>query len=330
MSPAKKSKANSLCVLTGNANRELAQEICDTLDIPLSGAEIRRFSDGEIWVSIKDNVRGKDVFIIQPTSNPVNEHLMELLIMIDAARRASAQRITAVIPYYGYARQDRKDKPRVSITAKLVANMLTAAGTSRVLTIDLHAGQIQGFFDIPLDHLYGSIVLIDAIRALKLKNLVVVAPDAGSAKRCRAFATILKTSLAIVDKRRPEANEVRVEDIVGDVKGHNVIIVDDMIDTAGTLVMAADALADKGAKEIYACCTHAVFSGRAMERIDRSRIAQVIVTNTIRIPGYLSPKIRVVSIAGLLARAIANIHKESSVSKLFPTPDANPKARLMA
>lgn len=321
---------DNLVVISGNSNRELAREICDHLEIPLGDADVSHFSDGEVMASINENVRGKDVFIVQPTSQPVNEHLMELLILIDAANRASARRVTAVMPYYGYARQDRKDRPRVSITAKLVANMLTAAGASRVLTIDLHAGQIQGFFDIPLDHLYGSTVLVDTVRNLNLQDPVIVAPDTGSAKRCRAFATSLNCPLAIVDKRRPHANEVEVMDIVGDVRDRNVVLVDDMIDTAGTLVMASEALAKEGAREIHACCTHAVLSGRAMERIDRSAIKKVIVTNTIKHCGYVSPKIQVVTVGPLLAKAIWNIHAETSVSTLFLTEDANPKARLMA
>src|SRR5512139_3981229 len=267
-------------VFTGNANPVLAKEICERMNIPLGNAVVTRFSDGEINVQVMDNVRGSDVFVVQPTANPVNRHLMELLIMIDALKRASAFRITAVLPYYGYSRQDRKVQPRVPITAKLVADLITAAGANRVLTMDLHAGQIQGFFNIPVDNLFAAPVLLDYIRSKKFKNLAVVSPDAGGVERARAFAKRLEASLAIIDKRRDKPNVAQVMNIIGDVKGHDCLLLDDMVDTAGTLTEGASALKTNGASKIYAACTHAVLSGPAITRINESAIDEVIATNT--------------------------------------------------
>lgn len=306
-------------IFSGNANPGLANEICKYLAVNLSKAFVGRFSEGEVRVRIEDNVRGKDVFIIQPTCPPVNDNLMELLIMTDAIRRSSAKRITAVIPYFGYARQDRKDMPRVPITARLVANILTAAGTSRVLTIDLHASQIQGFFDIPLDHLFAVKVLMGYFEKKKIKNLVVVSPDVGGIKMARAYAKRINASLAIVDKRRVDDKETEVMNILGEVKGKNVVLVDDMITTAGSLVEAAQALKDAGAKDIYAAVTHPVLSGPAVERIKNSALKEVLVTNTIPVDASnrANNKVRVLSIAPLLGEAIKRIHGEESVSSLF-------------
>ena len=308
-----------MLVFSGRANSLLAANICKYLDIPVGETVIRDFSDKEIYVRIEENVRGGDVFVIQPTCCPGNTNLMELLIMIDALRRSSAKRITAVIPYYGYARQDRKCEPRVPITSKLVADLLETAGTDRVLTVDLHAGQIQGFFNIPVDHLFAMNVLIDYIRTLALPNLIVISPDAGGVERARAFAKRLKTSLAIIDKRRDIANEAKAMNIIGDVKGKVAFIVDDMIDTAGTLMEATDALLGAGAKEVHACCSHPVLSGPALERISNSPIKSVVTTDTIPLGNGLSqnPKIKVLSIAPLLGEAILRIHEETSVSSLF-------------
>jgi ribose-phosphate pyrophosphokinase len=289
------------------------------MDVPLGKTVIRDFSDKEIYVKIEENVRGGDVFVVQSTCFPGNTNLMELLIMIDALRRASAKRITAVIPYYGYARQDRKNEPRVPITSKLIADLVVTAGADRVLTVDLHAGQIQGFFNIPLDHLFAINVLIDYIKEQKLKDLIVISPDAGGVERARAYAKRLNSSLAIIDKRRDIPNEAKAMNIIGDVKGKIAFIVDDMIDTAGTLIEATDALLGAGAREVHACCTHPVLSGPAGERIASSPIKTVITTNTIPLNGELekNSKIKVLSVASLLGEAIIRIHQETSVSSLF-------------
>jgi ribose-phosphate pyrophosphokinase len=307
-----------LILFSGNANRALSQEIADYLGVPLGDAEVTRFADDEILVQVCENVRGADVFVIQPTCRPVNENLMELLVIIDALKRASAWRITAVMPYYGYGRQDRKVQPRVPITAKLVADLLTAAGVHRVLTMDLHAGQIQGFFTTPVDHLYAAPVLLRYFEERRLGDAVVVSPDAGGVERARAFAKRLESPLAFIDKRRTRPNEAKVMHIVGDVEGRDVIIVDDMIDTGGTLTQAVTALLEKGAKRIFASCTHPVLSGPAVERIDGSALEEVVVTNTIPLPdGRMSKKLTVLSVAPLLGEAISRIHKEESVSCLF-------------
>ena len=307
-----------LILFSGNANRALSQEIADHLGVPLGEADVSRFADGEILVQIFENVRGADVFVIQPTCRPVNENLMELLVIIDALKRASAWRITAVMPYYGYGRQDRKVQPRVPITAKLVADLLTAAGVHRVVTMDLHAGQIQGFFTTPVDHLYAAPVLLQYFQERMLGEAVVVSPDAGGVERARAFAKRLDTSLAFIDKRRTGPNEARVMHIVGEVEGRDVIIVDDMIDTGGTLTQAVPALLEKGAKRIFASCTHPVLSGAAVERIEGSALEEVVVTNTIPLSeGMHSKKLSVLSVAPLLGEAISRIHKDESVSRLF-------------
>lgn len=306
-------------IFTGNANRKLAIEICDFLNQPIGDATVGTFSDGEIMVQINENVRGMDVFVLQPTSAPVNHNLMELLIMIDALKRASASRITAVIPYYGYARQDRKVQPRVPITAKLVADLISAAGADRLLTIDLHAAQIQGFFDIPVDHLYATPVLLDYLKKRETSKLVVVSPDAGGVERARAFAKRLNTSIAIVDKRRVEANVAELMNIVGDVQGREALLLDDMIDTAGTITQAVSALKNKGATKVFAACTHAVLSGPAIKRLNESELNEIIVTNTIALDSKKEEckKLTVLSVAPLLGEAIRRIHEESSVSSLF-------------
>ncbi len=308
-----------LTIFTGNANPELAEKICDYLGIELGKAVVDRFSEGEIRVKIDQNVRGNDVFIIQPTCPPPNENLMELLIMIDALRRASAARITAVIPYFGYARQDRKDQPRVPISAKLVANLITTAGANRVLTMDLHAGQIQGFFDIPLDHLFAVKIFVDHLKnILDVSNLAVVSPDVGGIKMARAYAKRLGVPLAIVDKRRISMETAEVMNILGDVEGKDVCIVDDIIATGGSLVEAVQALKGKGARDVYATITHPVLSGPAIERLRKSEIKKLYVTDTIPIPKEKKiPKIEVLSVAELLGEAIKRIHKEESVSVLF-------------
>jgi ribose-phosphate pyrophosphokinase len=307
-----------LKIFTGNANPELAKEICAYLCIPLGSAMVKRFSDGEINVEIRDNVRGVDVFIIQPTCPPVNDHLMELLVLMDALKRASAKRVTAVLPYYGYARQDRKVLPRAPITAKLVADLLTAAGVSRVLTMDLHAGQIQGFFNIPVDHLYSAPVILEYIKGNYRNDLVMVSPDAGGVERARAVAKRLNASLAIIDKRREGPNVATVMNIIGEVEGKTAVMLDDMVDTAGTLVQSADALRAKGAKHIYACATHAVLSGPAIDRLESSQIEELVVTNTVPLgEKALCRKIRVLSVAPLLGEAIKRIHFQDSVSSLF-------------
>ena len=309
---------NIMKVFTGNANPAIAREICNYLDMPLADAEVKQFSDGEISVEIGDNVRGADVFVIQPTCTPVNDHLMELLIMVDALRRASARRITAVIPYYGYARQDRKVRPRVPITAKAVAEMLMAVGTRRVLCMDLHAGQIQGFFNIPVDHLYSAPVLLKHIRS-RFDDVVMVSPDAGGVERTRAFAKRLNADLAIIDKRRERANECEAMHVIGDVRGKTAILLDDMVDTAGTLCGAASKLKERGAREVHACCAHAVLSGPAIERLNDSEIKSLVVTNTIPLAdkGERCKKITVLSVGELLGEAIRRIHSEDSVSYLF-------------
>src|SRR6202162_4695340 len=268
-------------IFSGTANEPLADEVCHFLDMPLGQSFVTRFKDGEVYVQIQENVRGADVFVMQPTCRPVDEHLMELLLMIDALKRASARRITAVIPYYGYARQDRKDKPRVPISSKLVADLLTTAGADRALVVDLHAPQLQGFFNIPVDHLFGSPVLVSHFRELNLPNLTVVSPDAGGVERARFFAKKMDAALAIVDKRRVEMNEAEVMHVIGDVNGRNCLVIDDLIDTAGTLVKTASALLENGATAVYACCSHPVFSDPAIENISKSPITQVVVTNTI-------------------------------------------------
>src|SRR4051812_11820032 len=306
-----------LKIFTGNANPSLAEEICKCLKVPLGKAEVGHFSDGELRVKLLENVRGDDTFVVQPTSPPVNDSVMELLIMIDALARASARRITAVIPYYGYGRQDRKAEPRVPISAKLIANLITAAGANRVLAMDLHAGQIQGFFDIPVDHLYAMPVFLDYIRKKKLKDLVVVSPDAGGVERARAFAKRLDADLAIVDKRRPRPNEANVMNVIGDVSGKTAILLDDMVDTAGTLCQDAEALKSFGAKQVFAACSHGVLSGPAIDRLKKSPIQELIVSNSIPLNGKGDGKVTVLSVAPLLAEAIKRIHEDQSISQLF-------------
>ena len=307
-------------IIAGNSNMELAQKIADYIGVNVANCQVTTFSDGEISVNINETVRGCDVFVVQSTNNPVNENLMELLIMIDALRRASAGRITAVIPYYGYARQDRKAKARDPITAKLVANLITAAGADRVLTMDLHAAQIQGYFDIPLDHMLGGSLLANYFNKKNIEDLVVVSPDLGSVTRSRKFANQLdgEVPLAIIDKRRPKANVCEVMNLIGDVNGKNVIMLDDMIDTAGTITNAANALKEFGAKDIYACCTHAVLSGPAIERIENSAISELIVLDTIRLPKEKEiDKIKVLTVAEMFGEAIKKIFSNESVSVLF-------------
>ena len=307
-------------IIAGNSNMELAQKIADYIGVKVADCQVTTFSDGEISVNINETVRGCDVFVVQSTNNPVNENLMELLIMIDALRRASAGRITAVIPYYGYARQDRKAKARDPITAKLVANLITAAGADRVLTMDLHAAQIQGYFDIPLDHMLGGSLLANYFNEKNIEDLVVVSPDLGSVTRSRKFANQLEgeVPLAIIDKRRPKANVCEVMNLIGDVNGKNVIMLDDMIDTAGTITNAANALKEFGAKDIYACCTHAVLSGPAIERIENSAISELIVLDTIRLPKEKEiDKIKVLTVAEMFGEAIKKIFSNESVSVLF-------------
>ena len=311
-----------LLLLAGRANRPLAAEIGDIIGKSPDGATIREFADGEIFVRIDRNARGRDVFIVQPTSAP-SEHILELLLLIDAARRASAARITAVIPYFGYGRQDRKDQPRVAIGAKLMANVIVAAGADRVVAIDFHQHQIQGFFDIPVDHLYAAPVLTKYFRDLELPNLVVVAPDVGSAKMARGTARRLDASFAIIDKRRPKANMSEVLNVVGEVKGMTCLLIDDMVDTAGTLTTAAAALKERGAERIYVAATHALLSGDAVARLSAAPVEEVVVTNTIHIPEEkMFPKLKVLSVADLLAKAIDYVHSNESVSQLFETlPD---------
>jgi ribose-phosphate pyrophosphokinase len=305
-------------IFSGNANLELAKEIARYLKLRLGNSSLTRFPDGEINFQIFENVRGADVFIIQPTCRPVDSNLMELLVMLDAFKRSSARRITAVIPYYGYARQDRKDKPRVPISAKLVADLLSAAGADRVLTMDLHAAQIQGFFDVPVDHLYAGPVLIKYFKKRNIPNLIVVSPDTGGVERARSYAKRLNCDLAIVDKRREKGKEAEVMNVIGEVEDRNTLIVDDLIDTAGTLVRVADALKQKGARRLIACCTHAVFSGDALERIENSPIEEVVVTNSVPIDMLRSSKkINCLTIGPLLGEGIKSIHRETSISRLF-------------
>jgi ribose-phosphate pyrophosphokinase len=306
-------------LFTGNSNRELSKEIADFLKMPVGDATVSNFSDGEIMVQVNENVRGSDVFVVQSTCMPVNQNLMELLIMIDALKRASAGRITAVIPYYGYARQDRKAAPRVPISARLVADLLSAVGIHRVLTIDLHAGQIQGFFNIPVDHLYATPVITEYVKEKYVNDIVVVSPDAGGVERARAVAKRLDASLAIIDKRRERANVSQVMHVIGEVEGKDAILFDDMIDTAGTITQAATALKENGAKSVVAACSHAVLSGPALERINNSVLEEVIVTNTIPMECKEKEckKLTTLSVASLLGEAIKRIYEETSVSSLF-------------
>lgn len=309
---------HSLVVLSGNSNPELAKEIADLLGASIADVLLGKFPEGEIQCQIRENIRGKDVFIVQSTCTAPNDNLMELLILIDAAKRASAKRITAVLPFYGYARQDRKDRPRVPITAKLVANLITTAGANRVLTMDLHAGQIQGFFDIPVDHLYSISMIGDYLKKKNLKNLVVVSPDVGGIRMARAYSTLLESTFAIVDKRRESASQTHVMNIIGEVRGKNVVIVDDLISTGGSLCEAAKALKDAGALDIYAAIVHPVLAGSAIEKIKSSVLNELIVTNSIPIaPERRTDKIRQISVAPLLAEAIHRIHRNESVSSLF-------------
>jgi len=308
-----------LKIFSGNANRPLAKEIAKSLGTKPGDITVSKFSDGETNVQINENVRGADVFVIQPTSSPVNEHLMELLIMIDACKRASARRITAVLPYYGYARQDRKVQPRVPITSRLVADLITTAGADRVLTIDLHAGQIQGFFGVPVDNLFATPVMLDYLKKKKLKNPVVVSPDAGGVERARAFGKRLGASIAIIDKRRSAPNVAEVMHVIGDVEGRDALLLDDMIDTAGTITQAVGALKKHGAKRVLAACSHAVLSGPALDRLNSSELDEVVVTNTIFLDDKVKrcPKLKVLTVAPLLGEAIKRIHEEASVSSLF-------------
>ncbi len=308
---------NSLLVFSGNANKTLAKKVCDYLSLPLGKIEISRFPDGEIDMKIMEDVRGADVYVIQPTCPPVNENLMELLIMVDCLRRASAERITAVIPYFGYARQDRKAEGRVPISAKLVANVITAAGVSRALAVDLHAAQLQGFFDIPMDHLYAAPVLVDYFRRLDIKDLTIVSPDVGGIKMARAYAKRLNADLAIVDKRRSGPTEIEAMHVIGEVKDRNVILVDDMISTATSITEAAKVLRKRGAKDIYICGTHAVLAGKAVEKLQKAPVKEVVVTDTIPLDGKEFSNLRVLSIANLLGEAIRRIHHSESVSSLF-------------
>jgi ribose-phosphate pyrophosphokinase len=310
---------SELRIFTGNAHPVLAESIARFLGITVGRAHLARFSDGEVWFQIQDNVRGADVFVVQPTGPPVNENLMELLVMLDAFKRSSASRLTAVIPYYGYARQDRKDKPRVPISAKLVADMLSTAGTDRVLTMDLHAAQIQAFFNVPVDHLFAAPVILEYILKLKLPRLTVVSPDAGGVERARAYAKRLDAALAIVDKRRESPNVAEVHQVVGDVEGRTALIVDDIVDTAGTLTQVALALKEAGASDVLASCSHPVLSGRAIEKIGESPLSRLIVTDSIPLDDgkRRCDKIVVLSIAELMGKAIRNIHEEASVTSLF-------------
>ena len=310
---------HALKIFSGNANPALAKEICRHLGTRPGEAQVGRFPDGEVRVQIGENVRGTDIFIVQPTSTPVNDNLMELLVMLDAFRRASADRITAVMPYYGYARQDRKDRPRVPISAKLVADLLTSAGANRILTLDLHAGQIQGYFNIPVDHLYATPVTVRYFRGLRLKNITVVSPDTGGVERARAFAKKLRAPLAIIDKRREDADTVEVMNVIGDIEGRACLIVDDMIDTGGTLARAASTLKEKGAERVFACCVHGVFARDAVTKICDSELERIVVTDSIQLSpaGQQCERIKVLSVAKLFADAIRSIHDETSVSKLF-------------
>jgi ribose-phosphate pyrophosphokinase len=306
-----------LKIFSGNANRPLAQRIADYVGVRLGDATVTAFPDEETFVKINENIRGRDVFIVQPTSPPANQHLMELLIMIDACRRASATRITAVVPFFGYARQDRKDQPRVPITAKLVANLIVAAGANRVLTMDLHAQQIMGFFDIPVDHLYGAPVIYKYFQQKRLKNLVVVSPDVGGTKMVSAYANMFQAPLAIVMKKRKSATDVEIQNVVGEVKGHDVLLVDDLTETAGTLTRAAEVLRAKGAKKVYAAVSHAVLGSRALDRLKKSQIEELVTTDTVihsKVNGF---KLTELTVAPLLGEAIQRIHNSESVSSLF-------------
>lgn len=310
-------KAGRLRIFSGNANVPLAREICKILRVPLGKSSVTRFADGEIDVHIRENVRGCDCYVIQPTCPPVNENVMELLIMLDALRRASAGRIAAVIPYYGYGRADRKTSPRVSITAKLVANLITSAGANRVITIDLHAAQIQGFFDIPVDHLYANPVFLDYFRKKKYPNSVVVSPDVGGVERARAFAKRINAGLVIIDKRRPRPNEATVYNVIGNVKGATAIILDDMVDTAGTLTRVASAVKEHGAGRVIAACTHGVLSRNALEKIRDSHIEEVLLTNTLPLPDMGRSRVKVLSVAHILAEAIRRNNQGLSISEMF-------------
>ncbi len=310
---------DKLKIFSGRANPRLTEAICGILATPVGQVELSTFADGECYIQILENVRGTDVFVVQPCSQPVDFHLMELLLMIDAFKRASARRITAVVPYYGYARQDRKDKPRVPISAKLVADLLETAGASRALLLDLHAPQIQGYFNVPVDHLFASPVLVEHFRQKDLPNLTVVSPDAGGVERARGFAKKLDVPLAIVDKRRVAMDQTEVMHLIGEIEGRAALIVDDIVDTAGTLVKTAEALREQGAERVFAACTHAVLSGRAVERICQSSIEEMVVTDSIPLRAEAAKigKIKVLSVADLLARGIRSIHEESSISALF-------------
>jgi len=311
--------ARPLKLFGGSCNPKLTEDIAASMGVPIGEARLKRFADSEVSFQITDNVRGADVFVIQPTAPPVNEHLVEMLVMIDAFKRASAGRITAVLPYYGYARQDRKDRPRVPISAKLVADLLSTAGTNRVVSMDLHVGQIQGFFDIPVDHLFAAPVMLDYVSSLNLDPLVIVSPDAGGVERARAYAKRLKVSLAVMDKRRGGNHEIETIHVIGDVAGKTALIVDDMCDSAGTLVKAVDALLEADASRVLAACTHPVLSPPAIDRIQASPIERVIVSNSIplRADAAACDKIHVLSVAGLLGEAIQSVHEETSVSSLF-------------
>jgi ribose-phosphate pyrophosphokinase len=317
--PVRAMNPERIKIFSGSANPALTEELCGCLGVPVGRAALRQFSDGEHYIQILENVRGADVFVVQPTSTPVDKHLMQLLFMIDALKRSSAERVTAVLPYYGYARQDRKDKPRVPISAKLVASLIERAGADRVLALDLHAAQIQGFFDIPVDHLFSAPVMIDHFKPQGVEHLTVVSPDAGGVERARAFAKRLSAPLAIIDKRREDINVAEVMHIIGRVKGRNCLIVDDLIDTGGTLVKATEALLDKGATSVSACATHAVLSGQAVERIEHSKLREVVFTNSIPMSEAAARcgKIRQLSVGKLLATAIQSIHEETSISVLF-------------
>jgi ribose-phosphate pyrophosphokinase len=317
--PQKARTDDKFKIFSGTANVPLADEICAFLGMIRGQSQITRFSDGEVYIQLLENVRGSDVFVVQPTCFPTDQHLIELLLIMDALKRASARRITPVIPYFGYARQDRKDKPRVPVSAKVMADILTVAGAHRCVVVDLHAPQIQGFFNIPVDHLFASPVLVDYVKKLALPDLTVVSPDAGGVERARFFAKKMDSALAIVDKRRVEMDVTEVMHVIGDVRDRSCVILDDIIDTAGTLVKTADALIKSGAREVYACASHAVLSGPAIQRISQSALKQVIVTNTIPLceEARQEPKIKVLTVAGLVARAIQSIHEETSVSKLF-------------
>jgi ribose-phosphate pyrophosphokinase len=317
--PVRKMRFNHFKVFSGNANPVLAKEICYELGCQLAAANVKQFSDGEVHLQIQENVRGADVFVVQPTCRPVDHHLMEVLLMMDALKRASAERITAVLPYYGYGRQDRKDRPRMPISARLVASLIERAGADRVLALDLHAAQIQGFFDVPVDHLFAAPVMVDYFSELGGEGLTVVSPDPGGVERARAFAKHMGSPLAIIDKRRPDVNVAEVMHIIGDVSGQHCLIVDDLIDTAGTLVKTTEALLKQGARSVRACATHAVLSGPAVDRIESSEITEVVVTNSIPLCGQADNcnRIKQLSVAPLLAKAIQSIHEDGSVSTLF-------------